>query len=391
MIAETLLVWSCRAAGPRRGGPQVFGAFGSRQNLSRQNFARQLIARLLILSAVCAGSLCVLAQQQQHRPMDVPNPKETTQEPTRTRLILKDGTYQLVISYTVAGNVVRYRSAERDGQEEELPLAMVDLAATEKWKKDHEPGARPAPQNAPPVLTPELAREEAARAALTPEIAPNLRLPEEDSVLALDTFRGAPQLVPLQQSASDLNKETAHAVLKGTINPASSPHRIADIPRPRADVQLHVADPVFYVRVNGGNPDDEITYGGGFTVDTHGASGRATPSGGDPRNPYIIERLDARQDLRVVDSLRLNLLGTGRTQPDVIETRSEILAGGHWMKLTPLQPLDFGEYALIEVLGPNAVNLDVWDFGIHSDAPENVEAIHAEPKRPPTLQRHRDQ
>ncbi len=323
--------------------------------------------------------------------MDVPSATQATQEPTRTRLILKDGSFQLVLSYKVVGNVVRYRSAERDGEEEDIPLALVDLPATEKWKKDHEPGSQAAAQTASPVLSPELAREEAARAALTPEIAPDLHLPEEDSVLALDTFRGTPELVPMPQSASDLNKETAHAVFKDTINPASSPHRLTDIARSRSDIQLHVPDPVFYVRVNGRRQDDEITTGGAFTVDTHGASGRATPSGGDPDNPYIIERLDVRQDARVVNSLRLALLGTGRTQRDIVETRTEVLPGGHWMKLTPLQPLDFGEYALIEVLGPNAINLDVWDFGIHSDAAENIEAIHPEPKRPPTLERHRQQ
>ncbi len=322
--------------------------------------------------------------------MDVPNPTQNTTEPERTRLILKDGTYQLVLSYTVVGNVVHYRSAEREGQEEDIPLALVDLPATEKWKKDHEPGAREAQESQPPVLSPELAKEEAARAALTPEIAPNLHLPEEDSVLALDTYRDTPELVPMPQSASDLNKETAHAVQKGVINPASAPHRITDIPRERADVQLHVPDPVFYVRINGGNPDDTVYTGGGtFTVDTHGASGRATPSGGDPNNGYVIERVDPRQDLRIVDSFRISLFGTGRTQRDIVETRAEILPGGHWMKLTPLQPLDFGEYALIEILGANAVNLDVWDFGVHSDAPENIEAIHPEAKRPPTLEPRR--
>lgn len=319
--------------------------------------------------------------------MDVPSSSQSTDEPARTRLILKDGSYQLVFSYQVVGNIVRFRSAEREGEQEEIPLSLVDLPATEKWKKDHEPGAQEAQQNAPPVLSPELAKEEAARAALTPEVAPDLHLPEEDSVLALDTFRGTPELVPMPQSGSDLNKETAHGTLKGTINPASSPHRITDIPRERADIQLHVPDPVFYVRVNGGNDDEIVTSGGAFTVDTHGASGRATPSGGDPNNAYVIERVDVRSDVRIVDSFRIGLLGTGRTQRDVIETKAEMLPGGHWMKLTPLQPLDFGEYALVEVLGPNAVNLDVWDFGVHSDAPENVEAIHPEPKRAPSLER----
>jgi hypothetical protein len=193
----------------------------------------------------------------------------------------------------------------------------------------------------------------------------------------------------MPQPGSDLNKETAHGVLKGTINPASSPHRITDIPRERADVQLHVTDPVFYVRVNSGKDEDLGSSGAAFTVDTHGASGRATPSGGDPNNGYVIERIDVRSDVRIVDSFRIGLLGTGRTQRDVVETKAEILPGGRWMKLTPLAPLDFGEYALIEVLGTNTVNLDVWDFGVHSDAQDNVEAIHPEPKRAPSLERRR--
>ncbi len=321
--------------------------------------------------------------------MDVPSPAQNPDEPTRTRLILKDGSYQLVYSYKVVGDVVRYRSAERDGQEEDVPLALVDLPATEKWKKDHEPGANAEQTSQTPVISPELAKEEAARAALTPEVAPSLRLPEEDSVLALDTFRGAPELVPMPQSSSDLNKETAHAVQKGTINPASSPHRITDIPRERSDIQLHVPDPVFYVRINGGRNDEPVTSGGTFTVNTHGASGRATPSGGDASSSYVIQHVDVRTDARIVDSLRIAWLGTGRPQRDIVEMKAEILPGGHWMKLTPLQPLGFGEYALIEVLGPNTVNLDVWDFGVHSDAPENVEAIRTEEKRPPSLERRR--
>jgi len=113
----------------------------------------------------------------------------------RTRLILKDGSYQLVLGYKVIGNVVRYRSAERNDETEDVPLSLVDLPATERWQSDH---AR-AQSNTRPVLSPELEREEAARRALTPEVAPDLHLPEEDSVLALDTYRGTPELVPVPQ------------------------------------------------------------------------------------------------------------------------------------------------------------------------------------------------
>jgi hypothetical protein len=312
--------------------------------------------------------------------MDVPDLSQSEQ-PQRQRLILKDGTYQLVLSYKIVGSIMQYRSAERGGQQEEIPLALVDIPATERWKQQHSAGA----QNLPPVLSPELAKEEAARAARTPFVAPDLRLPDDDSVLALDNFQDTPELVPLPQQASDLNKETAHAVQKIAINPASAAHRIADLRASKSDIQLHVADPVFYVRVG----DDEAPYisGESITVDTHGASsaGRPTPGGGSPNSGYVIERLDVRYDSRVVDSFRIFQLGTGKPQPDVIEMKSELLPGGQWLKLTPVTPLEFGEYALIEVLSSHELNLDVWDFGVHPTAPENVEAQHPEPHRAPSL------
>ncbi len=45
------------------------------------------------------------------------------------------------------------------------------------------------------------------------------------------------------------------------------------------------------------------------------------------------------------------------------------------MKLAPKEPLTFGEYALMEVLSPEEVNLDVWDFGVDPTAPENKNTL----------------
>ncbi len=298
----------------------------------------------------------------------------------RTRLFLKDGTYQLVLSYKVVGSVVRYRSAERNGESEDVPLNLVDLPATERWQSEHT-AAQAAPR---PVLSPELEREEAARRALTPEIAPNLHLPEEDSMLALDTYRATPELVPLPQEGSDLNKETAHVELKSAINPASVAHRILSIPGAASDIQLHVASPVFYLRIGEDNGEVDTA---AFTVDTHGATGRPTPSGGPAANTYVIEHLDVREDTRIVNSFRIASLGTGHPQPDIVETTKEILPGGRWMKLTPGQPLDAGEYALVEILSDHEVNLNVWDFGMHPGAKENVESIRPEQEKPATLER----
>jgi hypothetical protein len=82
------------------------------------------------------------------------------------------------------------------------------------------------------------------------------------------------------------------------------------------------------------------------------------------------------------------MVGTAvKQQQDVVETTTELLPGGHWMKLTPKKALDFGEYALMEIVSEKEVNLGVWDFGVHPVAPENKDAIKAQPKRPITLER----
>lgn len=297
----------------------------------------------------------------------------------RTRLILRDGTYQSVLSYTVVGKVIDFRSAERNGELEEIPLKLVDMPATVAWYHQHvEGGAAADAQH--PVLTPQLAAEEANRASYTPLVVPGLHLPPELSVVALDTYTATPQLVPLLQQGTDLNKESAHAVLPQAINPLSAPHRILELKHPRADVQLHVPNPVFYVRIG----DDLAETGSGFQVDTHGAPQQETPAGGAAGSAYVIERLQVLQDSRLVNSFKLAWLNIGRAQVDVIETREQELPGGHWLMLTPTQPLDPGEYALVEVVSDHEVNLNVWDFGIHAAAPQNLEAILPE-TRTPTL------
>ncbi len=317
--------------------------------------------------------------------MDVPSSVDASH---RTRLILKDGTYQVVLNYKVDGGIVRYRSAERGGAVEEIPLALVDLDATHKWEAAHVAGANQAARPAT-VLSPELVKEEADRAARSPEVAPNLRLPDEDSVLVLDTFQAVPELVPLEQEGGDLNKQTAHNILRAALNPLAASHQILEIKGERADAQLHVADPVLYVRV--GNDDVAEGSGGGsdFTVDTHGASGRATPSGGSERSRYVIVRADVRNGSRRLASFRISLLGGVKRQEDVVETEATLLPGGHWMRVTARQPLEFGEYALMEVISEREVNLSVWDFGVHPTAPENAGAIKPEERKPAALERRK--
>ncbi len=94
------------------------------------------VARLLLACAVAisAASFASAAAVQSQKPLP---PLDPATNPHRTRLILKDGSYQIIMSYRVVGNVVRYVSAERGGAEEEIPADLVDFEATRRWEKQH--------------------------------------------------------------------------------------------------------------------------------------------------------------------------------------------------------------------------------------------------------------
>src|SRR5271170_4423269 len=89
------------------------------------------------------------------------------------RLILKDGSYQLATRWEIKGDRVRYLSAERN-EWEELPEDLVDWKATSKFEIDR---AAPAPNPEAVAVDKEVAAEKAEEAK-TPEVAPELRLPE---------------------------------------------------------------------------------------------------------------------------------------------------------------------------------------------------------------------
>ena len=328
-----------------------------------------------------------LAQQnpQHTTTVDAAAADSAAKPPRRTRLYLKDGSYQVVMSYKVAGANVSYVSAERGGETEEIPLKLVDLARTRDWETQHAPVDPNAPRPAPAIDL-ELAKEEAERAAFSPEVAPNLGLNPEYTLLVLDTWRAQPELVPLTQSQGELNRQTSHNVVRGVVNPLSTAHKVLQLRGEQAAVQLHENDPVFYLKLD----DDTPSSGTVLTVDTHGASAQANSRRAKQpdESSYVIVRTDVRQDARIVASFNIYDLGTGKRQEDVVEMDATLLPGGHWLKLVPGEKLLIGEYALLEVLGAKEINLGVWDFGVHPTAPENRDALLPELPRRNGLERH---
>src|ERR1700730_11667375 len=91
-------------------------------------------AAALALAAGCAG--LATAQPAPQKPLPDVSQTANGASPHRSRLILTDGSYQIVMSYTVKGKIVSYVSAER-GETEEMPTDLVDWDATHKWERQH--------------------------------------------------------------------------------------------------------------------------------------------------------------------------------------------------------------------------------------------------------------
>ncbi len=299
--------------------------------------------------------------------------------PGRQRLILKDGSYQVVLRYEVKGDRVRFRSAERDGWEE-IPSDQVDWAATERYNHEHDPNARPDPNSPAAQEAAELDREAAAEradeAAKQPEVAPGLRLPDESGVWALDSYNNKPDLVRIRQSDGDLNLDLGHSV-KGAAIPRvgdrGGSRDLIHLEGYKAVIEFHVARPVFYIALD---TKDQTAREDAMVVDTHGAAAamQDKTQQASPASTYALVRLRVWKNQRAASAEELRALADGGAadgSAEVVQTERTILPGGHWMRIAPRSDLNLGQYSLVEILPGGGFNLDGWDFGVNPMAPEN--------------------
>lgn len=277
---------------------------------------------------------------------------------TAKRLILKDGSYQLVTKYEVKGDRVRYLSAERN-EWEELPNSLVDWTATEKFEKDRTSGA-PLPEAL--ELDKASAADRAAEEAALPQVAPGLRVPADAGVLLLDTFQSQPQLVELQPIGGELSETAKRGVFRTAIGGGK---QTIELPGLHAKIQAHAGLPAIYL-----NPDQ---------VQNQNTETPATaPSVGLAWDRFHIVRLQPKKDRRIVADAKAATSGKVSQEQNIVPTTAEKLTGG-WVKVTPKTDLAPGEYAVVEVLGKEGMNTYVWDFGVDPSAPENAVALKPEP------------
>ncbi len=301
---------------------------------------------------------------------------DTTSLNQNHRLILKDGSYQVVREYQILGERVRYFSQER-GDWEELPASLVDWDATRKWEAEHATvgadDASPGMKEAEEVDKEELAARDEQK-ALMPEVATGLELPNQDGVFVLDTYHGIPELVELTPKDLNLNARTRHGI--AVLNPMAGRTAGLEIEGAHAKVDLHVNDPAIYLSV--ANPDDHVTpISQAITVKVPSIPPNDTNQGAhSAQSNFAIVKLDERNAVRLVGAIHVSASGKVTQSENVIPAKADELPGKHWLRIQPEQKLEMGgEYAVVEILSPTDISSTVWDFRVDPTKGDNPGSI----------------
>jgi hypothetical protein len=302
---------------------------------------RRPFLNALIFLALLGGAAVLLVQ---------PSIDLHAQERT-TRLILKDGSYQSVVKYEVQGDRVHYLSAERY-EWEDIPSSLIDWDATRKYEADLSSGKLRKPREE----TAEEKKEREKEEANSPQIAPGLHLPGSGGVFLFDQYQGKPELAEIVQNGSELNKNGKKSVLRSTVNPIASSKQSFELKDEHAKIQSHLPRPAIYIDIDEG------------------------PQGTEIADRFRLVRVAVKKDTRIVANLKITFTGKASQQSVSVPANVEKLGTGEWVKLTPAQDLAAGEYAVVEMLDPQEMNLYVWDFGVNPNAPANPDTL--QPDKP---------
>jgi hypothetical protein len=248
--------------------------------------------------------------------------------PRGKKLILKDGSVQLVREYQVIDDRVRFYNTERS-QWEEMPAALVDWDATKQSEADQK-------KNDAALLSSVHKQEQARRVMpldvdASLEAAPGVFIPPGEGLFVYD----GKSVLRLAQAQAENKLDKAKVVEQVLVPiPVVPSRRNLTIPRPHAEVRVHNEQPEFYMRTADGREPNMILI--------------RTKVRGDSR---LIENVDTY--LQVITKMKRNEVTAERWQ----------IANGVY-RFTLSQSLEPGEYVFTEIVKGEGTNLYVWDFGV---------------------------
>jgi hypothetical protein len=288
---------------------------------------------LMAVLAVTALAVPILRSQDSASSPSAPNSSgqaaPAAASPTLPRgkkLMLTDGSFQLVREYKVEGDRVRYYSLD-SSQWEQIPASMVDWDATKKIE------AEEAKSDA--ALVAKVHKQEAARLAVpldidaSLEVAPGIFLPPGDHLFVFD----GKTVLPLPQAETDSKLSIGHMIAQVMVPIPIVPTRHSiSIAGAHAKFRITEGRLEFYIRVPSGHPDLVLIH-----AKVHG----------DSRH---LENLD-------------QMFGLQDEKRDSVPMQSWDIAGGVY-RFTLGQELTSGEYAIAQMVQDQGDSLYVWDFGV---------------------------
>lgn len=275
--------------------------------------------------------------------------KDKAQEFSRgTKLVLKDGTYQLAREYQRNGDRVRYFSVER-GEWEEIPASMIDWDATAKAEAE---GKKASGELVDKIHK----QEEAKRMDNVMDIDASLQvgdgafLPSGEGLFVVEGKSVRVLTQADTQVKTDIKRLIERSVSPVPIVPGKENVILAG---PRATLRLKIGTPEFYLREAPPDPD---------RVSPVRKSSRPGEDGPDV---ILIRAKATRKDrqLESISKLFGEQMGTNRNE--VTLQRWQVAPTVY--RFTLGEQLTPGEYVLAEVL-PDGLNYYVWDFGLDGTA-----------------------
>ena len=321
---------------------------GLRISGANHRFSSSLATALAAALLLVASS--ALAQQPpgpQPKGATSPSPpkKDDTAVSQRSKkLILKDGTFQLVREYQRNGDRVKYFSAER-GDWEEIPSTMVDWDATAKEEAEGDKAAT--------ALVDKVHKSEEAKRMDAPldidaslPVAQGVYLPSGEGLFVVEgkTVR------LLTQAGADTKVDKLRSIEQVLSPIPVVPGKVTvTMPGSRATLRLRTNAPEFYLREAPEDPD---------RASTVKRSSRPGENGPD----VVLVRTKAVHNGRQLESIS-TLFGEemNRNRNEVALQRWEVAQGLY--RFTLGETLTPGEYVIAEIL-PDGLNYYVWDFGL---------------------------
>ena len=264
--------------------------------------------------------------------------------PRGKKLVLKDGTYQIIREYQRDGERVRYYSLER-GDWEELPASMVDWDATAKAEAEEEKASSA-------IVEKVHKQEEAARMDNVADIDASLPvgdgafLPSGEGMFLVE----GKSVRILDQVGSGV-KTDKKRVIEQIFSPVPivPGKRSLYIAGSHSVVRLRTTRPEFYLREAPPDPN---------RVSAVEKSSRPGESGPDVE----LIRTKVAHNSRQLESIT-SLFGEDMAKKEDVITIQRWEIAPTVYRFTLSAPLPPGEYVLAELL-TDGINLFVWDFGV---------------------------